>query len=317
MRVLVAGGSGFIGSHVCEELLRAGHEVYCLDNFTTGRSANTRHLVGRPGFRLIEQDVEQAPDMAVDLVLHLASPASPIHYALHPIDTMSANSAGTRRLLEIAESNGARFLYASTSEIYGDPEVHPQVESYWGNVSSVGPRACYDEGKRFGEAMTMSFRRERRVNVGIIRIFNTYGPRMDRDDGRVVPAFVCSALRGERLHVHGEGSQTRSFCYVADLVQGLLQVAFDRDADGEIFNVGNPHEVTMLELAEAVMRTVGNQTGVIFEPRPVDDPGRRCPDISKIHARYGWQPTIDLEEGLRRTVAFFAGQTVEQQIEVA
>ena len=262
MRVLVAGGAGFIGSHVCERLLDDGHGVVCIDNYSTGAKENIDSIVDRPGFELIEADVEVAPFLTVDLVLHLASPASPVQYAKHPIETMSANSAGTRRLLELAHNCGARFVFASTSEVYGDPEVHPQDESYWGHVNPIGPRACYDEGKRFGEALTMSFRRQRDVNVGIVRFFNTYGPRMDPEDGRVVPAFIGAALRGERLSVHGEGTQTRAFCYVSDLVDGLLLVAFDRTANGEVFNIGNPHEITMLQLAHGVMEATGKGDGV-------------------------------------------------------
>jgi nucleoside-diphosphate-sugar epimerase len=313
MRILVAGGAGFIGSHLCERLLDEGHTVFCVDNFSTGNRANLEQVEGRDRFEMIEADVESAPSVPADLVLHLASPASPVQYAKHPIETLSANSAGSKRLLEISEANGARFIFASTSEVYGDPEIHPQDESYWGHVNPVGPRACYDEGKRFGEALTMSFRRQRNVNVSIVRFFNTYGPRMDPADGRVVPSFIGSALSGEPLGVHGEGQQTRAFCYVSDLIEGLLLVAFDHSADGEIFNIGNPHEVTMLQLAHAVMQAAGNGAGIVFLPRPEDDPGRRCPDIHRIQQRYGWTPKVSLAEGLRRTVGYFADKLAEPQ----
>src|SRR5690606_245401 len=304
MRVLVAGGAGFIGSHVCDALLQGDHEVVCLDNLLTGRRANVEHLLGQPGFRFLERSVEETPAVDVDLVLHLASPASPVHYARRPVETMSANSAGTHRLLEVARDCNARLVYASTSEVYGDPEVHPQPEDYWGHVNPNGPRACYDEAKRFGEALVFSYHRLGLINCGVVRIFNTYGPRMAADDGRAVPAFIGAALRGERLPVHGDGRQTRSFCYVSDLVRGLLQVAFDRHADGEVFNLGNPQEVSMLELADAVIAAAGGP-GVYFTARPVDDPSRRRPDISRIRRRYGWRPEVGLEEGLRQTVAYF------------
>ncbi|HEX5369236.1 MAG TPA: NAD-dependent epimerase/dehydratase family protein [Dehalococcoidia bacterium] len=305
MRVLVAGGAGFIGSHVCERLLAHGHEVVCLDNLITGSRANIACLEGRPGFCFVESDAEVAPMLDVELVLHLASPASPVFYDRQPIETMSANSAGTHRLLEVARASSARFLYASTSEVYGDPLVHPQPEGYWGNVNPNGPRACYDESKRFGEALALSYQRKGLVNAGIVRIFNTYGPRMAADDGRVIPAFIGAALAGERLPIHGDGAQTRSFCYVSDLVTALLYVGLDCYANGSVFNIGNPEEVTMLELAEAVIEATGRPGGVYHLPRPVDDPERRRPDIGKVHQRYGWQPCVRLREGLRQTVDYF------------
>ncbi|MFN8557494.1 MAG: GDP-mannose 4,6-dehydratase [Dehalococcoidia bacterium] len=241
---------------------------------------------------------------AVDVVLHLAS-ASPVHYRRLSLETMLANSEGTRRLLDISCARGARFLYASTSEVYGDPLEHPQGESYWGHVNPVGPRACYDEAKRFGEALTMEYRRRRTVNAGIVRIFNTYGPRMATDDGRAVPAFIAAALDGGPMPIHGDGGQSRSLCYVSDLVEALLLVAFDRDADGEVFNIGNPHEVTMLDLARTVARLAGRADAMDFLPRTVDDPERRRPDISRMRSRYGWVPRVHLEDGLRRTIAWF------------
>ena len=305
MRVLVAGGAGFIGSYLCRTLLDRGQSVICLDNLATGRRDNIAALESHPAFRFVEGDVTAPPSVDVDLVLHLASPASPVHYKAHPIETMLANSTGTQRLLDLALANGARFLFASTSEVYGDPLEHPQRETYWGNVNPIGPRACYDESKRFGEALTMEYRRVHGANVGIIRIFNTYGPRMNAADGRVVPAFIAAALANEPLPVHGDGTQTRSFFYVSDLVEGLLHVAFDREADGMVFNVGNPHEVTMLELAREVLQLTDTDGPIAFQPRGADDPERRRPDISRMRERYGWEPRVSLADGLRETVAYF------------
>ncbi|HYM15520.1 MAG TPA: NAD-dependent epimerase/dehydratase family protein [Dehalococcoidia bacterium] len=305
MRVLVAGGAGFIGSHVCEKLIARGHEVVCLDNLLTGRLENLAAFEAHPRFSFIREDVSRAPMLEADLVLHLASPASPRQYQRFAIETMLANSAGTHRLLGIAADTGARFVFASTSEVYGDPLEHPQGETYRGNVSPNGPRACYDEAKRFGEALTFEYRRKRGVNATLVRIFNTYGPRMDPDDGRVVPAFAVAALEGRPLPVAGDGRQTRSFCYVSDLVQALLLVALDPAADGEVFNIGNDREVTVLELARSVAREAGHPGHLTFGPAAADDPSRRCPDLTRIRQRYGWQPTISLAEGLRETLAWF------------
>ncbi|HXH21484.1 MAG TPA: UDP-glucuronic acid decarboxylase family protein [Dehalococcoidia bacterium] len=306
MRVLVAGGAGFIGSHVCDALLAGGHEVVCLDNFVTGRRRNIEHLADARDFELIEADVAAAPAVRADLVLHLASPASPVHYKEYPIETMLANSAGTHRLLDISRFSGARFVFASTSEVYGDPLEHPQRETYWGNVNPIGPRACYDESKRFGEALTFEYRRKLGVNASIVRIFNTYGPRMNIDDGRVVPAFISAALERRPLPLHGEGNQTRSFCYVSDLVDALLRVAFDPAADGEVFNAGNPQEVSMRELASRVARLTGlSAESIQHLPRGADDPERRRPDIGKMRSRYGWEPRVGLEEGLAATIEYF------------
>ncbi len=306
MRVLVAGGAGFIGSHVCEELLSRGHQVICLDNLVTGNLRNIETLRANPAFSLVEADVTTAPRVETDLVLHLASPASPVHYKEFPIETMLANSAGTHRLLEITKSNDARFVFASTSEVYGDPLEHPQRETYWGNVNPIGPRACYDESKRFGEALTFEYRRKLGVNASIVRIFNTYGPRMNIDDGRVVPAFIGAALDEQPLPLHGEGLQTRSFCYVADLVAGLLAVAIDTTADGEVFNLGNPAEITMRELAMHVAHLMGRSAERVEHlPRGKDDPERRKPDISKMRDRFGWEPRVGLDEGLAKTIDYF------------
>lgn len=311
MRVLVAGGAGFIGSHVCRALLERGDAVVCLDSFVTGRMANIEELVADPAFELVESDVVEAPRIAADLVLHLASPASPVHYQQFPIETMLANSAGTHRLLAIAAENRARFVFASTSEVYGDPLEHPQRETYWGNVNPIGVRACYDESKRFGEALTVEFRRKHGVNASIVRIFNTYGPRMNINDGRVVPAFIAAALAGRALPVFGDGMQTRSFCYVSDLVEALLLVALDGTADGEVFNLGNPHEVTMRELAQTIADCAGGGGTLELLPPAPDDPARRKPDISRMTARYGWTPRVDLRDGIARTVAYFAAEGAE------
>ncbi len=308
MRVLVAGGSGFIGSHVCRALLAGGHDVVCIDNLLTGRRANVAEIAADPRFSFIEADVAMAPDIACDLILHLASPASPLHYQQFPIETMMSNSAGTHRLLDIAASHGARLVFASTAEVYGDPLEHPQRESYWGNVNPIGVRACYDESKRFGEALTVEYRRKHGVNASIVRIFNTYGPRMNIADGRVVPAFIAAALRGEPLPVFGDGRQTRSFCYVSDLVEALLLVAFDAKSDGDVFNLGNPHEVTMLELAQTIATLSGGQNALKFGPPAPDDPARRRPDIKRMLGRYGWHPKVALADGLAETVAYFRAE---------
>jgi dTDP-glucose 4,6-dehydratase len=304
-RVVVAGGAGFLGSHLCDQLVARGDEVVCLDDLSTGRRANVAHLQG-PQFTLREVDVTTpfVVDGPVHAVLHLASPASPPAYAARPMETLAAGSEGTRRLLELAERTGARFLLASTSEVYGDPAVHPQVESYRGNVDPVGPRSVYDEAKRFAEALTMAAHRARGVDVAIARIFNTYGPRLDPGDGRVVSNFVVQALATAPLTVYGDGSQTRSLCYVDDEVGGLLAL-LDADETGPI-NIGNPDEHTVLDLAQRVLEATGSSSVVSFGPLPTDDPVRRCPDITFARAALGWAPTTPLSEGLARTVAHFA-----------
>jgi nucleoside-diphosphate-sugar epimerase len=312
MRVLVAGGAGFIGSHVCEELLRRGHEVVCLDNLITGRLENIAELEADRRFSFVREDVTRAPLIEADLILHLASPASPVHYQRFAIETMLANSAGTHRLLAIAADTRARFVFASTSEVYGDPLEHPQSETYWGNVNPHGPRACYDESKRFGEAVTFEYRRKHGVNATVVRIFNTYGPRMNARDGRVVPAFAVAALAGQALPIAGDGLQTRSFCYVSDLVEALLLVAFDASSDGEVFNVGNDHEISMVELARTIARDAGSSEKLAYGPAAADDPARRCPNLTKMRQRYGWTPRISLEEGLRETVAWFRGEAEDR-----
>ena len=307
MKALVAGGAGFVGSHTCRALLEKGHEVVCVDNLITGARENVAELEGRPGFTFVETDVAATPSLDVDVILHLASPASPVDFERMPIETMSANSLGTWRLLELAAETGARLTFASTSEVYGDPLVHPQAETYWGNVDPIGPRSCYDESKRFGEALLMSMRRSRGVRANIVRFFNTYGPRMRRDDGRAIPELVTASLEGRPLTVHGDGTQTRSFCYVSDLVGGLLLVALDPILDGEVFNIGNPAEVTIRELAERIRTLAGSDSPIHFTDRRPGDPERRRPDITKIRDRYGWEPTIGLDEGLAETIATLRG----------
>ena len=305
MRIMVAGGAGFIGSHVCERLLADGHEVVCLDNYLTGSRDNIAHLVPQERFRVVEVDVAKAPMIAADLILNLASPASPVDYDRLPVETMRANALGTWRLLDVAQQVGAMLTFTSTSEAYGDPLVHPQPETYWGNVDPIGPRSCYDESKRFAEALIMASRRATGVRASIVRLFNTYGPRMRVDDGRAIPEMLTAALEGRPLVVHGDGSQTRSFCYVSDLVDGLLRVALDPGADGEVFNVGNPAEISILELADEIRRAVGSASAIEFDERRQGDPERRRPDITKIVERYGWEPTVELRAGLEAIAADF------------
>jgi nucleoside-diphosphate-sugar epimerase len=307
MRFLVAGGAGFVGSHVCRRLIARGHLVTCVDNLVTGRRSNVADLPASGRFSFVEADVLRLvpgmlPGDPPEIVLHLASPASPVDYDRLPLETLAVNSQGTWRLLEIAESAGARFVYVSTSEAYGDPLVHPQPETYWGNVDPVGPRSCYDEGKRFGEALVTSWRRTRGVSAAIVRVFNTYGPSMRLDDGRVVPEFLAAALAGRPLPIQGDGLQTRSYMYVDDLVAGLLAVALDPELDGQILNIGNPDEITVAELASRVLAATGSTSGTARVPGRPGDPQRRCPDIGRMMSRYGWRPAIALDEGLRRTI---------------
>ncbi len=305
MRVLVTGGAGFVGSHLCERLLADGHEVLAVDSLITGQRSNVAHLVADPRFTLVVADASRdlPVDGRVERICHLASPASPIDYVDLPFETLYAGSDATRRCLERAETDGARFLLASTSEVYGDPLVHPQVESYWGNVNSIGPRSVYDEAKRYAEALTMAFHRYRGVETRIVRIFNTYGPRMRLNDGRVIPAFCSQALRGEPLTVFGDGTQTRSFCYVTDLVDGIVRL-MESDLD-QPCNLGNPVERSMLEVAGFVNRFLGNPAGLVFRPLPIDDPARRRPDIARARAHLGWEPRVTFEDGMAATVAWF------------
>ena len=305
-RVVVLGGSGFLGSHLCDQLLARGDEVVCVDDFSTGRRANVAHLGDRSGFTLIEADISKGLPVAgpVTAVCNLASPASPPDYLALPLETLAVGSEGTRHGLELADRHGARFLMASTSEVYGDPEVHPQSESYWGNVNPVGPRSVYDEAKRFSEALTMAYLRSRGTDVAIARIFNTYGPRLRPDDGRVVSNFLLQAMRDEPLTVYGDGSQTRSLCYVEDEVRGLLAL-LDSSLTGPV-NIGNPDEYTVAQLARTVIDLLGSSSTVEHRPLPTDDPTRRRPDISIARAELGWEPTTSLEDGLARTAAYLA-----------
>lgn len=306
-RALITGGAGFLGSHLCELFLERGHEVVCMDNFITGNPANIKHLLGEPGFSFVKYDVTQYihVEPKVDYVLHFASPASPIDYLEKPIQTLKVGSLGTHKTLGVAKDHGARYLIASTSEVYGDPLVHPQKEDYWGNVNPVGPRGVYDEAKRFAEAMTMAYHRFHGVETRIVRIFNTYGPRMRIRDGRVVPAFISQALRGEPMTVFGDGSQTRSFCYVSDLVEGIYRLLMSDEA--QPVNIGNPSEMTVLQFAEAIRDLVGSSSEIEFKPLPEDDPKIRRPDISKARALLDWEPKVALEEGLQRTIDYFRG----------
>ncbi|HVL81268.1 MAG TPA: UDP-glucuronic acid decarboxylase family protein [Actinomycetota bacterium] len=308
MRVVVTGGAGFLGSHLCTRLSDDGHEVVCLDNFLTGRASNVAHLTELPGFLLVTHDVTEHIEVPgeVDLVLHFASPASPVDYLELPIQTLKVGSLGTHKALGLAKAKGATFLLASTSEVYGDPQVHPQTEDYWGHVNPVGVRGVYDEAKRFAEAMAMAYNRYHGVDVRIVRIFNTFGPRMRARDGRAVPAFLSAALAGEPLVVHGDGSQTRSLCYVDDLVEGIVRLAAS-DHVGPV-NIGNPHEVTVLELAKLVVEITGSTSEIAFGPRPQDDPSVRRPDISLARDLLGWEPSVSLEEGLDRTAAWFRAE---------
>ncbi len=302
-RAVVTGGAGFLGSHLSERLLAEGWEVVCVDNLLTGRTGNVAGIRERDGFRFVHANVSEplSIDGPVDWVLHFASPASPRDYLEHPIQTLKVGALGTFHCLGLAKAKGAGLLLASTSEVYGDPKVRPQPETYWGNVNPIGPRSVYDEAKRYAEAITMAYHRVHGIPVKIVRIFNTYGPRMRRDDGRAVPTFITQATRGEPITVHGDGSQTRSLCYVDDLVEGVWRV-LDSDLTGPV-NLGNPNEVTILELAELVRTLAGSHSEILFTQRPVDDPEVRCPDIALARADLGWEPAVSLHDGLTRTIA--------------
>lgn len=302
---VVTGGAGFLGSHLCERLLAEEHRVICVDNLITGKLENIQHLTDHPGFEFIRHDVTRSFEIESDVqnVLHFASPASPVDYLELPIQTLKVGSLGTHNTLGLAKAKKARYLLASTSEVYGDPLVHPQPESYWGNVNPVGPRGVYDEAKRFAEAMVMAYHRYHRLDTRIVRIFNTYGPRMRLRDGRVVPAFIHQALQGEPLTVFGDGQQTRSFCYVDDLVEGIWRLLNTDTADP--VNVGNPREMTILQFAESILRVTDSDSEISFEPLPVDDPKIRQPDITRATEVLGWEPKVALEEGLRQTVDYF------------
>jgi UDP-glucuronate decarboxylase len=304
VRILVTGGAGFIGSHLCDRLLADGHQVVCLDNFFTGRRENIEHLLDHLDFEVLRHDVCEPLFTEVDQIYNLACPASPVHYQYNPVKTVKSNVMGAINMLVLAKRVRARILQASTSEVYGDPNVHPQVEGYWGNVNPIGPRACYDEGKRVAETLMSDYHREDRVDIRIARIFNTYGPRMAENDGRVVSNFIVQALRGQELTLYGSGEQTRSFCYVDDLVDGLVRL-MNSDGRHDPVNLGNPVEFTIRELAEQVIELVGGETRMTFRPLPQDDPTRRQPDITRAREWLGWEPRTQLAEGLVRTVAYF------------
>ncbi|MHC1768904.1 MAG: UDP-glucuronic acid decarboxylase family protein [Verrucomicrobiia bacterium] len=302
---VVTGAAGFLGSHLVDLLIGRGHRVIGMDNLVTGNLANIGQLAGNKAFRFIEQDVTEYLylDEAVDFVWHFASPASPVDYLELPIQTLKVGSLGTHKALGLAKNNGARFLLASTSEVYGDPLVHPQKEEYWGNVNPIGPRGCYDEAKRFAEALTMAYHREHHVETRIVRIFNTYGPRMRLNDGRVVPAFISQALENKPLTVFGDGSQTRSFCYCSDLIEGIYRLMMSSTPDP--VNIGNPHEMSMLQFAEAVIKATDSRSKIAFKPLPQDDPRQRQPDITRARTLLKWEPCVGLSEGLEKTIAYF------------
>jgi dTDP-glucose 4,6-dehydratase len=304
---VVTGGAGFLGSHLCDRLLAEGHRVICLDNLLTGSIKNIEHLAGNSNFRFIKQDVTDYIYIAGDIfyIFHFASPASPIDYLELPIPTLKVGALGTHKTLGLTKSKGAKFLLASTSEVYGDPLVHPQNEDYWGNVNPIGPRGVYDEAKRFAEALTMAYHRYHHLDTKIVRIFNTYGPRMRVNDGRVVPTFIAQALRGEPLTVFGDGSQTRSFCYVSDLVEGIYRLAMS-EINGPV-NIGNPQEMTVLDFARRILELTGSTSEIVYNPLPVDDPKVRQPDIGKAKSMLRWEPKVGLEEGLKETIDFFRG----------
>ncbi|MEM3737530.1 MAG: UDP-glucuronic acid decarboxylase family protein [Candidatus Bathyarchaeia archaeon] len=314
MKILVTGGAGFLGSWLCDLLVEARAEVWCLDNLATGVLENIAHLRRLENFHFIQGDAETFRlDQKLDLILHLASRASPEEYQMHPIETLKANSLGTLGMLETARRYGATFLYASTSEVYGDAQIIPTPETYWGHVNPVGPRSCYDEGKRFGEALCVAYIREYGLDVRVVRIFNTYGPRIRADGAyaRALPRFITQALRGADITVYGDGSQTRSFCYITDTLIGIWDILTNPKARGEIFNIGNPHEITILQLAEKIKEITQSKSKITFHPLPRDDPKRRCPDITKAKTILGWQPETTLEEGLTKTVNWFRSKNIE------
>lgn len=304
MRILVTGGAGFLGSHLCERLLKEGHDVICLDNFFTGRKTNVQHLLAQPGFELLRHDVTIPLTIEIDRIYHLACPASPIHYQYNPVKTIKTNILGTINMLGLAKRVKGRILFASTSEVYGDPAMHPQREDYWGNVNPIGIRSCYDEGKRAAETLMMDYHRQNKVDIKIMRIFNTYGPRMLADDGRVVSNFIVQALKGEDITVYGKGSQTRSFCYVDDLIEGMVRLMNSENFTGPV-NIGNPEEYTILDLAKKIIAMTGSKSKIAFKPLPSDDPTQRRPDITLAGEKLGWKPKVTVDDGLGRTIEFF------------
>jgi len=312
MRILITGGAGFIGSHLGDRFLEEGHEVLCLDNLITGTTDNIAHLAGAPKFSFVKHDVTHFifVEGRVDAILHFASPASPVDYLQYPIQTLKVGSLGTHKALGLAKEKKARFLLASTSEVYGNPLTHPQREDYWGNVNPIGPRGVYDEAKRFAEAMTMAYHRYHGVDTRIARIFNTYGPRMRLNDGRVVPNFILQALRGEDLTVYGDGSQTRSFCYIDDLLEGILRLLLSSETDP--VNLGNPGEYSILQFAREILEITGSRSRLAYQPLPVDDPQVRKPDIGRAREILGWSPKVDLREGIRKTVPYFREKMLQK-----
>jgi len=307
MRILVTGGAGFLGSNLCDRLLADGNEVICIDNFFTGRKSNIAHLIGNPSFELVRHDVIDPFKFEVDQIYNLACPASPPHYQYNAIKTVKTSVMGAINCLGLAKRTKARVFQASTSEVYGDPAVHPQPESYWGNVNPIGIRSCYDEGKRVAETLFMDYHRQNQVDIRIVRIFNTYGPRMHPDDGRVVSNFIVQALKGEDITIYGDGQQTRSFCYVDDLIEGFVRLMNQNETIGPV-NIGNPGEFTMLQLAEITLKLVGGKSKIVYRPLPTDDPKQRRPDITLARKVLKWEPAVQLEEGLQRTITYFKTQ---------
>jgi len=303
-RILITGGAGFLGSHLCDRLVKEGNDVICLDNFFTGRKKNIEHLLGKPNFELIRHDVIQPILLEVDQIYNLACPASPIHYQYNPVKTTKTSVMGAINMLGLAKRVNARVFQASTSEVYGDPDIHPQPESYWGNVNCTGVRSCYDEGKRVAETLFFDYYRQNQVDIRVVRIFNTYGPRMLLNDGRVVSNFIVQALKGEEITIYGEGSQTRSFCYVDDLLEGFVRLMNQDEIIGPV-NIGNPGEFTIRELAEKVLALVGSNSKIVNHPLPNDDPKQRRPDITMAQEKLGWNPTINLEAGLKKSIPYF------------
>jgi len=309
MKILVTGGAGFIGSHLCERLLKDGYQVVCLDNFLTGRKENIEPLLSNKRFSFVKADITgesiKYQVSSIKYLFHLASPASPKDYQKYPIETLMVNSLGTYKMLELAKKNRARFLLASTSEVYGDPLKHPQKESYWGNVNPIGIRSCYDEAKRFAEALTMTYFRKFNLDIRIARIFNTYGPKMRIDDGRVISNFINQALENKPLTVYGKGTQTRSFCYIDDLVDGLMKIMFQPNLQGQVINLGNPEEYKILQLAELIKKLTGSHSQIVYQSLPTDDPQKRRPDITKAKKLLNWQPKVSLKEGLKKTIEYY------------
>ncbi len=304
-RILVTGGAGFLGSHLCDRLVEEGHDTICLDNFFTGTKQNIRQLLSSPNFELIRHDLVQPIFLEADEVYNLACPASPVHYQFNPVKTVKTSVMGSINMLGLAKRVGAKILQASTSEVYGNPTVHPQKEDYWGNVNTIGPRSCYDEGKRCAETLFFDYHRQNGVNIRVLRIFNTYGPRMHPNDGRVISNFIVQALKGKDITVFGDGSQTRSFCYLDDMIEGMVRMMNAPDDFTGPVNLGNPGEFTILELAEKVIALTGSGSRIIFEPLPQDDPLKRRPDITLAKERLGWEPTVDLDQGLEKTIGYF------------